>query len=219
MATSRGDWLVPFTGRNASGVYNQNFLWRDDSLYVMDNHRAAMWCWLQHVDPNQPHSLFHMDRHYDCLDSRMTEWLENCPDDLRRLSVAEYLNYDYAFTDFGSSDRVQLFSWDNYLSIYLARYGNSLNQLRMCTHEDGNEPQQHFIRGVAQFGTGVMILEPSFSRRERSVAQVRRGAVTAPFRCMPNRPPQAKAPGCPRSCRGRDPPRGASRGTMFVGAA
>jgi hypothetical protein len=29
----------------------------------------------------------------------------------------------------------------------------------------------------------------------RAVAQVRRGAVSAPFRCMPNRPPQAKAPG------------------------
>ena len=59
----RGEWLVPFKGRNASGVYNRNFPWRSGTVYVMDNHRAAMWCWLQHVDPGQAHSLFHMDRH------------------------------------------------------------------------------------------------------------------------------------------------------------
>ena len=81
----------------------------------MDNHRAAMWCWLRHVDPGQPHSLFHMDRHYDCL--RMDEWLENCPEDIRRLSINEYLSFDYAYNDFGRERRMQLFRWDNYLSI------------------------------------------------------------------------------------------------------
>jgi hypothetical protein len=51
MTMSRGKWLVPFRGRNASKVYNQNFLWRYESVYVMDNHRAAMWCWLRHINP------------------------------------------------------------------------------------------------------------------------------------------------------------------------
>jgi len=58
-----GEWLVDFKGRKSSGVYNQNFLWRSGSVYVMDNHRAAMWCWLQHVDPNHPHAILHIDRH------------------------------------------------------------------------------------------------------------------------------------------------------------
>jgi hypothetical protein len=137
-----GEWLVPFRGRNDSGVYNQNFLWRCGSVYVMDNHRAAMWCWLQHVDPD---SLFHMDRHYDCLPS--PEWLENCPEDIRRLSINEYLNFDYALSDFGHGERAQLFRWDNYLSIYLARYGNSINPLVMYTHGDGTSPERPFTPG------------------------------------------------------------------------
>ena len=43
------EWLVPFKGRNTSGIYEQNFLWRDGAVYVMDNHRAALWCWIQHL--------------------------------------------------------------------------------------------------------------------------------------------------------------------------
>ena len=141
----RGEWLVPFKDRNASGVYNQNFLWRSGTVYVMDNHRAAMWCWLQHVDPGQPHSLFHMDRHYDCLPS--PEWLENCPEDIQKLSIDEYLNFDYVFDDFGLKRRIRLFRWDNYLSIDLARYGNSINPLVMYTHGDDTTPERPFTRG------------------------------------------------------------------------
>jgi hypothetical protein len=48
-----GEWPVDFRGRNRSGPYNQNFLWRRDSVYVMDNHRAAFWCWLQRIDPRK----------------------------------------------------------------------------------------------------------------------------------------------------------------------
>jgi hypothetical protein len=115
MTMPRDEWLVPFKGRNASEVYYQNFLWRYGSVYVMDNHRAAMWCWLQHVDPGQPHSLFHMDQHYDCLPS--PEWLESCPEDLRGLSIDEYLKFDYAPNDSNYGERASLFRWDNYLSI------------------------------------------------------------------------------------------------------
>lgn len=59
------EWLVPFARRNASGAYNQNFLWRDGNTYVMDNHRAALWCWLQHITPGERLSLLHIDCHTD----------------------------------------------------------------------------------------------------------------------------------------------------------
>jgi hypothetical protein len=104
-----------------------------------------MWCWLQDVDPSHAHSLFHMDRHYDCLPS--PEWLENCPEDIRQLSIDEYLNFDYAFDDFGRERRIRLFRWDNYLSIYLARYRNSIDPLVMYTHNDGAPPAQRFDPG------------------------------------------------------------------------
>lgn len=78
---SGGEWLVPFRGRNYSGAFTQNFLWKRQNVYVMDNHRAALWCWLQHIDPKQRYSLFHVDQHYDTLASRMTTWLDNLPAD------------------------------------------------------------------------------------------------------------------------------------------
>ena len=45
------EWLVPFKGRNRSLSFDQNFLWRKDNIFIMDNHRAALWCWLQHMSP------------------------------------------------------------------------------------------------------------------------------------------------------------------------
>lgn len=72
-------WIVPFKGRNNTGVYNQNFVWNDGHLYVMDNHRAAAWCWAQHVDPATSHALVHIDRHNDTLQSQLGSWLKALP--------------------------------------------------------------------------------------------------------------------------------------------
>lgn len=95
---SEGEWLVPFRGRNHSGAFTQNFLWKRQNVYVMDNHRAALWCWLQHIDPKQPYSLFHMDQHYDTLASRMTTWLDNLPPDWA-LGIDEYLERKVKYQD------------------------------------------------------------------------------------------------------------------------
>jgi hypothetical protein len=119
MTMAMGEWLIPLRRRGAPGPYNQNFLWRHKSIYVMDNHRAAMWCWLQHIDPRRSHSLLHIDRHYDALASRVDEWLENCPSDLERLNIDQYLNWDYPFggtaKGYGFSDGTII-----YPSIWLA---------------------------------------------------------------------------------------------------
>ena len=61
-------------------------------------------------------------------------------------SVNEYLDLHYAFNDFGREQRMPLFRWDNYLSIYLTRYGNSISSLVMYTHDDGTPPK-HFTQG------------------------------------------------------------------------
>jgi hypothetical protein len=66
-----GEWILPFLGRNRSGPSEDNFLWRTGSTYIMDNHRDALWCWLQHLIPGKEYNLFHIDRHFDMLDSRI----------------------------------------------------------------------------------------------------------------------------------------------------
>jgi hypothetical protein len=133
-----GQWIVPFKGRHASGAYNLNFLWQRGSVYVMDNHRAAAWCWFRKVDPNNGHSLFHIDRHYDCLQSRLDEWLKEIPPTFEKMTINEYLTLNYNLgAGFGRSPVI---SWDNYLSIYFAKYGNSVKANRFATHDDGDKP-------------------------------------------------------------------------------
>ena len=102
------EWIVPFKGRNFSGALQQNFLCRSENIYVMDNHRAALWCWLQQVDLTKPHSLIHIDRHNDTRWSRMEQWLQNLPN--WEGGIDEYLNKEYNCEGFMSP----VIQWDNY---------------------------------------------------------------------------------------------------------
>lgn len=133
-----GTWIVPFKGRYRSERYDQNFLWRDGSIYVMDNHRAALWCWLQELDLNSRHSILHVDRHSDTLQSRLNEWLDNLPSSWK-LTIEEYLNH--AYKPHNSLWDVPVFRWDNYLSIYFAKFGDAIDRCYFATHErSGQDP-------------------------------------------------------------------------------
>jgi UPF0489 domain len=90
------DWIVPFKGRNTSGFFEQNFLWKSGDVYVMDNHRAALWCWLQHIAPEKKHSIFHIDRHYDTL--KCDRWVPHLPTNWK-MSIEEYLEYPFVDDD------------------------------------------------------------------------------------------------------------------------
>jgi len=129
------NWLVPFEGRNHSGVERQNFLCSSDNVYVMDNHRAALWCWLQSQDLEAPHSLIHIDRHTDALGSQMKTWLANLPS--WDVGIDDYLSARYA----GNGGTAPVFRWDNYLSIYLEVFGDNLKKLRFITHNEGDKPK------------------------------------------------------------------------------
>lgn len=131
-------WLVPFKGRNSSNAYNQNFLWKHDSIYIMDNHRAALWCWLQHFSNNETVHLFHIDQHYDTLTSNITDWVKASPN-FRNLTVEEFLMTCYNVDDDGC---VEIVRWDNYLSLFLALFPSCIKDKVFCTHcrENNNTP-------------------------------------------------------------------------------
>lgn len=47
-------------------VFDNTFLWEESNIYVMANHRLALWCWLQCKDVfNGKHALIHIDEHID----------------------------------------------------------------------------------------------------------------------------------------------------------
>lgn len=129
-------WLVKFKGKNPSDRFNQNFLWKNESVYIMDNHRAALWCWFQHLSKASKYNLFHIDRHFDTVYTRIEQWNEHLPN-MYDISINDYLELDYD-ADFGNT---LLFSWDNYLSIFLENYGDMINECVFATHEDGEKPR------------------------------------------------------------------------------
>lgn len=136
MASNDPHWHVPFKGRNVSLATAQNFLWQHENVYVMDNHRAAMWCWLREVEDAEVVGLLHIDEHYDTLYSRMPEWLSNLPE-LRGMSIGDYLGLTYRV----GRDVLPVIQWDNYLSIFLERYPDQVGRFVFATLDVGDKPK------------------------------------------------------------------------------
>jgi len=128
-------WLIPFKGRNYSGATYQNFLWKDDDkkIYIMDNHRSALWCWLQEIDLKQKIHYFHLDRHYDCLNANLDVWLNYCSD-IEQMSISDYLELKY-------DKEYPVFLWDNYGSIFLKKYENIIQHSLFLTYKEGDNPR------------------------------------------------------------------------------
>jgi len=105
----------------------------------MDNHRAALWCWLQELNLNSQHSLFHIDQHTDSLQSRLDEWMDHLPS--WSAGIEEYLDKSYK-NEFGEREVIR---WDNYLSIYFREFGSNLETCYFATHGDGDDPNHHHV--------------------------------------------------------------------------
>lgn len=124
-------WLLPFKGRNPSGKWDVNFVWQSDAIYIMDNHRAAAWCWANAIDNQRKYRLFHIDHHTDTLSANLPSWAEASPN-LWEVTLEEYLAAECMFTT------CPLFTYDNYLSIFLRKYKFLITHLAFATHNEGD---------------------------------------------------------------------------------
>jgi len=148
-SSASSSWLLPFKGRNASLSTEMNFLFRQKNIYVMDNHRAALWCWMQHISPERRYSLFHIDAHYDTRSIKEASWLASVPD-LKNITLADYLAFG---TERKSTDKWPLISWDNYLSLFFEKFPETLAECFLATHEMGDPPEgsvkyEHMIASI-----------------------------------------------------------------------
>lgn len=139
------EWLVPFQGRNYSGEYTQNFLWKKENIYIMDNHRAALWCWFQHIAHQETFNVFHIDQHTDTLYSNIDKWIELCPE-LDGITLNDYLEISYEADDIFT---LPLFRWDNYLSIFLEKYKAKIGRCYFATHQEGDKPRHNSLQDVS----------------------------------------------------------------------
>lgn len=99
--------------KQQSSFENLIFLWKTDNVYVMDNHLAAAWCWMQECNADSRYNFLHIDRHNDLG--------TNTPFDVYRhikhnqhLSIDEYTGL-YWIPEGGISQQ-KAFSWDNYIT-------------------------------------------------------------------------------------------------------
>lgn len=149
------EWIIPFEARGPVGMFHQNFLWRDGSTYIMDNHRAAAWCWLREICRSGAYKLFHIDAHYDCACERFFQEVgQVIASDMGSLSIEDYLALKCPW---GKKTRLAI-AHDNYLSLFLALYGRLVKQCMLATHHEGESPFCNQI--VVRAGTHLEPVDP-----------------------------------------------------------
>jgi hypothetical protein len=127
------EWLIPWVGRGHSGPLKDNFLWRSDRLYVMDNHRLALWCWWQHITENpQGWNFLHIDRHYDALWQNARPWVKG----FQQIHQSDLNSFRQAiFTIDG--EEMNLYRWDVITSALLILNGFMIKNWAFATASEG----------------------------------------------------------------------------------
>jgi hypothetical protein len=97
-------------------------LWRDDALpvYIMDNHRAALWCWMQVLTRSDPYLFAHIDHHWDHLADAIAHLatLES-----KHAEVCASLDtFDQLRPTTDPDAEYPILRWDNYIAPFLRLY-------------------------------------------------------------------------------------------------
>lgn len=121
-------FLIPLIFRGESASSQDNFLWQEKNIFVMDNHRLALWCWFQMMQKGKRYNLFHIDAHPDMNESALKYFNH----DLWSLSLDDYRN---AWQD---DINMPLFRWDNYIEVFLKNYPELIGQTISATHHLGS---------------------------------------------------------------------------------
>ncbi len=130
------EWIISYKKLAHSGAINQNFLFNNGKFFIMDNHRAAAWCWAQKLDFTKNYSLFHIDRHYD--------WgvcnLDNFRGDLRTMSIQDYLDAKLDLKDGLKNSLYPVFDWANSMPAFIKLFPETISKLFFATNYRGSRP-------------------------------------------------------------------------------
>ncbi|MBC7539292.1 MAG: UPF0489 family protein [Bacteriovorax sp.] len=121
-------FLIPLVKRGESTVSRDNVLWREGNIFVMDNHRLALWCWFQELEKDKRYNLIHIDAHPDLSESALNFFDQ----DLWTIGLDEYR------TTWQQDVNLPLFRWDNYLEVFLKNYPEMIGVTLSATHQLGS---------------------------------------------------------------------------------
>jgi len=132
-------WIYRKEELGESGAYEMNFLFNEGKFYIMDNHLAAAWCWIQKMQPETNYGFFHIDKHYDLIDNVSTELLNQTRQPLTK-NFSEYFTgtfTEYLNIKFKETDTYPIARFDNYINIFRRLFPSVIRDYYFATHEDG----------------------------------------------------------------------------------
>lgn len=94
------------------GVWELGFLYQCGNVYVMDNHMAAGWCWLHHLNAKENYGFLHIDTHDDLVNNEAPVYMRSLGLD-RSTSLETYTSIPTG-SPLGH-DIKPLFRYDNYI--------------------------------------------------------------------------------------------------------
>ena len=127
--------LIEFKGKNTSWYKYLNLLQQEHKIYVMDNHNAALWCWMQRIDLSRKYNILHIDKHFDTGASHIEDWLMSIPKSIKEMSIEEYL--DLRYINQNTRKETEVMRWDNYFPIFHHICIDNINCYHFFTHRDG----------------------------------------------------------------------------------
>ncbi len=120
--------LIPLAHRGLSASSTDNVLVSFDNVYIMDNHRLALWCWFQEIEKETRYNLLHIDAHPDLSESALSHFNEN----LWEMDLKTYRE------TWQKDINEPLFRWDNYIEVFLQKYATSVGKTYSATHQVGS---------------------------------------------------------------------------------
>lgn len=115
--------------KSESSVNNVNFIFKQDNIYISDNHLSAAWCWLNNLDLSLNYNFCHIDKHYDLLNNLGDK-------DLDFIRENPEIDFNTFISELWSNGYPK-FRYDNYILAIKRLYPNFFNKNIFVTHHDG----------------------------------------------------------------------------------
>lgn len=122
--------------------FQQCFVWKADGLpiYIMDNHRTALWCWYKEIDIKNNLKLIHIDNHPDLSPHGL---FCDCAKNLKldALQIDNYLNLSHDLKHYHENikERVPIFSNENFLTYFLEENKLGINRSNIISNANKSE--------------------------------------------------------------------------------
>lgn len=112
MEVKKGFWIKrPIDIRNKKvGCYNVNLIYKQGNIYIMDNHLAAAYCWLNELNKKENLNFFHIDQHPDLWRNAPIESYERIKNHTSIL-LDEFISMSYQ----RNNELIQCFNYGNYI--------------------------------------------------------------------------------------------------------